>query len=57
MKRVVIDIDDNYARVLSFTAVGTVEHGERLCVSINALDLSKHTYCEVDENGKVRIKE
>jgi hypothetical protein len=55
MKRIIIELADEYANVLSITAVGTGKYGEGLYVATNAMSLSQHTYCKIDENGKVSV--
>lgn len=51
MKRVILEIADEYADVLSITVVG---HG--VYVATNAMDLNQHTYCKIDENGKASVE-
>ena len=48
--KVILEIDDKYANVLTVTAVGT-----SVCqtlVSMNAVDLSKHNYLVLYGDGK-----
>lgn len=49
MKRVVIDIDDAYATVLTVTAVGWTRHGVN--VSTAAMELKKSDYAVIDSAG------
>ena len=55
MKRIIIELADEYADVLSITAVGTGKYGHGLHVATNAMLLSQHTYCKIDENGKASV--
>lgn len=52
MKRVVIDIDDAYATVLTVTAVGWSRHGVN--VSTAAMELKKSDYAVIDNVGKFK---
>lgn len=52
MKRVIIDIDDNYASVLSVTATGE-KHG-RINVTVCAIDLNKCDHMVIDCNGNIK---
>lgn len=52
MKRVVIDIDDAYATVLTVTAVGWTRH--RVNVSTAAMDPEKSDYAVIDNVGKFK---
>ena len=53
MKKVTIEIDDNYGNVLSLTASGTV--GIRHNVTVVAVDLQRANRVKIDENGKAWI--
>ena len=48
--KVVLEIDDKYANVLSMTAVGVQPF--RTIVSSQAVDLSKHNYLKLGADGK-----
>ena len=50
MKVVTIEIHEDYADVLTFTAVGRV--GSMLNVATHAIDISKADTVIIDENGK-----
>ena len=52
MKRVVIDIDDAYATVLTVTAVGWNRHGVN--VSTAAMELEESDYAVIDNVGKFK---
>lgn len=52
MKRVVIDIDDAYATVLTVTAIGWTRH--EVNVSTAAMDLEKSDYAVIDSAGKFK---
>ena len=52
MKRVVIDIDDAYATVLTVTAVGWSRHGVN--GSTAAMELEKSDYAVIDNVGKFK---
>lgn len=51
MKRIIFDVDDAYASVISVTFVGSMFGGVR--VSTRAADLTKHDYFSVDKNGDI----
>lgn len=50
MKKVILEIDDRYADVLSFTAVGY--EGKEIYLTVSAMDLNKGTYIVVNHDGK-----
>ena len=52
MKRIVIDIDDAYATVLTVTAIGWTRH--EVNVSTAAMDLEKADYAVIDSAGKFK---
>lgn len=49
MKRVIIDLDENYDDVITFTAVGTSAFKTR--VTTWAMDLHEQTYAAIDKDG------
>ncbi len=51
MKVVTIEIHEDYAEVLTITAVGRA--GKMLNVSTHSIDISKTDTIIIDENGKV----
>ena len=53
MKRVIIDIDDNYADVLTVSAVGGVPR--ILKVSTAAVNLNEHDYFRIDSLGYIKF--
>lgn len=48
--KVILEIDDKYANVLTVTAVGC--DGFQTRVATHATDLSKNSYLTLDKNGK-----
>lgn len=56
MKRVILEIADEYAEVLSITVVGGGKYGNGVYVATNAMNLNQHTYCKIDENGKASVE-
>lgn len=52
MKRIVIDIDDAYATILTVTAVGWTLH--EINVSTAAMELEKADYAVIDSAGKFK---
>lgn len=48
--KVILEIDDKYAGVLSVTAVGS--NGLTTCVSATAVDLSKSNFLILGNDGK-----
>lgn len=52
MKRIVIDIDDAYATILTVTAIGWTRH--EVNVSTTAMDLEKADYAVIDSAGKFK---
>ena len=56
MKRVILDIDDRYANVLTVTLVGNTIQWDalkgELCVTTSSFDITKCDHITVDESGK-----
>jgi len=52
---VTLEISDRYATLLTLTAVGvTLECGLSINANCHSVDLSKHNYVVLDENGQWR---
>lgn len=56
MKTVVIEIDDKYADILSFTCIGVKAEGFRTETNVTnkCIDLSKCTHVAILENGEMK---
>lgn len=54
MKRVTIDIDDDYAGILSITAVGF--HIMNVKVASDVIDIEKTNYIGIDSTGRATEK-
>ena len=60
MKRVILDIDDKYAGLLTIIAIGTITvqpFESHTYVSTSSFDLSKGTHIIIGKDGKAEHRE
>jgi hypothetical protein len=50
MKKVTVEVDEKFGRILTVTAIGS--DGHDLHSTVTAIDLSKNNRIEIDSNGE-----